>query len=115
MNKIAYLDGYMNKLAFLGTAAKTTVDVARTGKEVLEGLAPYFLVAPLLLGAGAGLTHSKMTSPSHLDENAVQKALEVAELEEFAAELKRRKEQNRIEQAESEQEKERPSARTLHI
>lgn len=115
MNESAYLDGYLHKEALLGGTVDSGINATRMGKEVAESLVPYFLIAPALLGAGAGLVHSKVTSPSSMDEKAVQKALEAAELEEFAAELKRRRKQAEIEQAESEQEKENPSARSLHI
>lgn len=96
MNTQAYLDGYMNKLGNVGLSVGSLLEggsrSALAGKEIVEGLAPYVLAAPLLLGAGAGLVHSNITSPSKLDEEAVQKALEAAELEEFEASLKRRME-----------------------
>jgi len=114
MNKQAYLDGYMHKEAY-PSLLRGGAETVRTGKEVAESLAPYFLVAPILLGAGAGLTHSKITSPSPMDEEAVQKALEAAELEEFIAELERRRKQEEIEGQQALAEKENPSARTLHI
>jgi methionine-rich copper-binding protein CopC len=113
MNRQAYLDGYRSKEAFnaFGAAAKT----GETGAELLAAALPYILVAPAVLGAGAGLAHSKLTSPSDLDKETVQKALEVAELEEFAAEIQRRKKQAEIEKRRAEIEKENPSARTIHI
>jgi hypothetical protein len=114
MNESAYLDGYLHKEAWAGVL-QGGVEATRMGKDVLESAIPYFLVAPALLGAGAGLLHSKVTSPTPMDEGAVQSALEASELEEFAAELKRRRKQEEIEKARSEQEKEKPSARSLHI
>lgn len=114
MNESAYLDGYLHKEALTGFA-ESGVEAARMGKEVFESMVPYFLVAPALLGVGAGLVHSKATSPSSMDQKSVQSALEAAELEEFAAELKRRRKQEEIETAQSEHEKENPSARSLHI
>ena len=113
MNRSGYVDGYMRKEANIGRIGQAGVGAVKTTADVAESLAPYFLVAPILLGAGAGLTHSKLTSPSDLDKETVQKQLEAAELEEFLAELKRRRAQERIEQ-ESEG-KDAPRARSLHI
>jgi hypothetical protein len=112
MNKSAYLDGYLTKMAGVGDIAAKG---AEAGVDLLSALLPYALVVPPLLGAGAGLAHSKMTSPTVMDQESVQKALEAAELEEFAAELKRRQAQEEFEAAKRNEEKESPSARTLHI
>ena len=113
MNKEAFLSGYIAKQAT--SPMMFGVEGLRLGGDVLSAVAPYAIAAPIVLGAGAGLLHSKMTSPSKLDQESVQKALEAAELDEFMAELKRRRKQEEIDKAEADQEKEKPVARTLHI
>ena len=49
------------------------------------------LVLPILLGIGAGSSMSKLTSPSGVDSENLQKSLVAAELDEAIAELKRKK------------------------
>ena len=89
--KLGYQDGYMSKQAgsFSGIAGTGQV-AAETAGTVL----PYALLVPALVGAGAGKAHSSLTSPSNIDKETAQKALEAAELEEFAAELLRRKQES---------------------
>ena len=109
---IGYQDGYMHKQA--GPIGTGISGGAAAGSFVAEGAAnilPYVLLIPALMGAGAGSLHSKMTSPSNVDQETVQKSLEAAELEEFQAELQRR----RDDAARKSGDPGNSGARTLHI
>ena len=99
---MGYTDGYMHKEALepvisaagIGATADMAAGGARVISEAGMTMIPYVLMIPALMGAGAGAMHSKMTSPSALDKETVQKSLQAAELEEFQADLTRRKTQS---------------------
>jgi len=95
-----YSDGYMHKTAFIGGAVKGAAKgTAKGAWEIYESyIIPALILGPALAGIGAGALHSKVTSPSNLDKETAQKAIEVAELEEFNTSLKRRKEQDMLHQ-----------------
>ena len=98
-----FISGYMGKEAVsLGDVTLALGGIAK--------LLPYLFMVPVGLGAGAGLLHSKMTSPAKMDISTAQNALELAELEEFATELTRRREA-----AERQGKKENSNARTLRL
>jgi len=102
-----FITGYRNKEAWIG---ETLVGGAKAGGDLLAQLLPYFLLIPIAVGGGAGLIHSKMTSPSKMDTASAQQQLELSELEEFATELKRRREA-----AVRQGKKEKSDARTLRL
>ena len=116
--KLGFVDAYMGKTAqgaWARAALPASAEAAKFGGETLASILPYLLLVPVLMGAGAGALHSKVTSPSKLDEASVQKALEVAELEEFMAELSRRKAQASKEEEEDKEKLGAPGERSLHI
>ena len=106
-----FITGYRNKEAGAGSAVATGLSggFKFTG-ELIGQLLPYFLLLPIAVGGGAGLIHSKLTSPSKLDISGAQKQLELSELEEFATELKRRREAGT-----RQGKKEKSDARTLRL
>jgi hypothetical protein len=115
---VGYRDGYLQK------TAKTPILPAAVGAgsaaagAITEGAAtllPYVLLIPAIMGAGAGAAHSKLTSPSQTDIDTVQKALETAEMEEFATELNRQREAAVKAEGRLADQKETGSARTLRI
>jgi 3-deoxy-D-manno-octulosonic acid (KDO) 8-phosphate synthase len=91
-----FISGYQNKEAFWPFTSKVTDKVVETaaaaGKGLGKRLYTLLLAIPIVTGGVAGLVHSTMTSPSKMDLAGSQKALELTELEEFATELKRRRE-----------------------
>ena len=104
-------DGLLNPAVALGGAAagyKLTTDVMQT-------LLPWLLLAPILVGTGAGALHAKLMSPSKLDAASSQKALKLAEIEEFATDLTRRREAAKREERNTAQLQEDPGERTLHV
>jgi len=104
-------DGWISPVTALGGAAagyKFTTDVAQT-------LLPWLLLAPILVGTGAGALHAKLMSPSKLDAASAQKALKLAEIEEFATELSRRREVAKREEKNTAQLQEEPGERSLHV
>ena len=111
MRIMTYLDGYKEAGA-AETAAKLTVAGGKAGGELVATAIPYLLLAPWIVGGGAGLMHSKLTSPSPTDRESVQQALEASELDEFQAELERRREQSMLE---GENKGKAPNERSLHI
>jgi len=87
-----FISGYRSKEAgipemFAGVAA----NLGMGGLELIKSAIPYLVVIPIAVGGGAGLIHSKLTSPAPLDISSAQKELELSELEEFSTELKRRR------------------------
>ena len=115
---IGYYDGYQDKTAgwgALGTVAGAGAGGLKLTAETAGALLPWLLVAPALVGAGGGLLHSKLESPTDLDQQGVQQSLEVAELEEYATELRRRQEEAAAEEERSNDRKRSPGERTLHI
>ena len=118
---LGYRDGYLWKQALLdgasvaGTALTGTRAAAGFAGESLATLLPWVLLSTAAAGAGTGLAHSKLTSPSKTEQETAQKALEVADLEQFATELERRKQQALREDYAMQDEKETGSARTLRI
>jgi hypothetical protein len=110
-----FIAGYQNKEATPWEAISEAVAgvggaVARLGGEAISTILPWLILVPVAAGAGAGLVHSKMTSPAPMDIGAAQKSLEISELEEFATELKRRREA-----ATRQGKKEKSDARTLRL
>ena len=117
-----YMDGYLQKTAgglsdwlspttafgALATAYKGGTDVGRT-------LLPWLMVAPVLIGAGAGTMHARLTSPTKMDIEAMQKAMKLAEVDEFASDMARRRDADKMETAANEQKKEVPGERSLHV
>jgi hypothetical protein len=85
--------GYMGKTAtwgdFFGNLAGSGVGLTA---ETLDNLKAVLLAAPVVAGAGAGMLASKATSPSKLDTDAMQREIELAELQEMQTELQRQKE-----------------------
>jgi len=115
--RIGYMDGYTEKTAAnaLSTAAGLVAGTGKTVGELAAATLPYLLLAPPALGVGAGLLHSKLTSPSSMDREAVQQALEAAELEEFEAEILRKTADEAEKEKVKQLEKESPVERPLHI
>lgn len=119
---IGYHDGYMWKQADPITAA-SAASAALTGAKAGVGftaesaaaLIPWILLFPAAVGVGAGTLHSKLTSPSKTEQETAQKALEVADLEQTAIELERRRQAAAREDRALQQQKETGSARTLRI
>ena len=76
-----------------GAAAEAATGLSEQALDILSRfILPTAIMAPALMGLASGSLHSKLTSPSKLDQEGVQKALLAAELEEFAATMKRRRE-----------------------
>ena len=115
-NKVAgYLDGYMQKQAITAGAMKAGVEGTRLAADLGGQALLYIALAPVLLGAGGGTLHSRVTSPSDVDIATVQKALESAEAEEFLAEMQRRQSQEADQKDRENLLKEEKGARTLHV
>ena len=100
-----YIGGVFAALSGGGVGA-----AANLTAEGIKAVIPWLVLLPVAAGAGAGLMHSKMTSPASLDIQGVQKSLELSELEEFATELTRRREA-----ATRRGKKEKSDARTLRL
>ena len=94
-----FKDGYLKKEAAVSTilggsiplAAGTGAMAARAGGWSADKLKALLILAPVLLGIGAGASVSKLTRPSATDAENLQKSLISAEMEEALAELKRKK------------------------
>lgn len=88
-----FMNGYILKEAdpvdALGMAAGG--GMALTG-EAIDKLLPIILAGPPLVGAGLGYLHSNATSPSEMDAASMQQAIELAELQEAEAALRRQNE-----------------------
>lgn len=116
---IGYLDGYMCKHALLGDVASAGLDaskaVAGGAVDVAETLTPWIMAAPILVGGAAGLAHSKMTSPSNMDMDTAEKAILLAEAEEYATEIARRRLEDKKEEQRKAKKKESGGARTIRI
>jgi hypothetical protein len=117
-----YQDGYLHKIATppgAGTAAGAAIGVGKAtagaATDTAAALLPYVLLIPAIMGVGAGAAHSKLTSPSQTDMKTVPKALETSEMEEFATELNRQRENAMQEEVAMDDQKENGSARTLRI
>ena len=108
---IGYQDGYMAKEGGADASIGLGVAGGTLAAETAANILPYVLLIPALMGAGAGTLHSKLTSPSKLDQETVQKALEAAELEEYQAELRRR----RVDAERKEGDPGNRESRTLHL
>lgn len=108
-------DGYIAKTAGWGDGVETAAAGVKAGKDTFMAMLPYALLFPAMVGAGVGTVHSKMTSPSSTDIGTAQKALQTAEMEEFATELERRRQNDLDEKAKTDKAKETGSARTLRI
>lgn len=109
-----FVAGY-NKEAGVGESVSELVGGAASAIGGFTGSAigtilPWLILVPVVAGGGAGLLHSKMTSPATLDIAGAQKELELSELEEFATELTRRREA-----ATRQGKKEKSDARTLRL
>jgi hypothetical protein len=84
-----YMAGYMGKQAGpIGTGVSAGVGGA---VALYESLLPFLIAAPPVAGAGLGMMHSKLESPTMQDRDNVQHALESAELDEAIADLERNK------------------------
>jgi hypothetical protein len=108
-----FIAGYQNKEAALPALSESLALGTGLGAgllDVLQYIALPLVIFPAVVGAGAGLLHSKLTSPSKMDTAGAQKALELSELEEFATELKRRREAGT-----RQGKKEKSDARTLRL
>lgn len=105
-----YFEGYMNKQANPLSALTAGAGVAKATAGGAANLLPILLALPVIAGAGTGMIHSKVTSPSPLDAQSAQKELELAELEEFVTDLQRRREASM-----SQGDQEEPRARALRI
>ena len=107
-----FITGYQNKMATgpVSGTLEASQGVAATTLDFLKYIALPLVLFPALVGGGAGMLHSKLTSPSSMDTAGVQKELEIAELEEFSTELKRRREA-----AARQGKKEKSDARTLRL
>jgi len=104
IQKEAFLQGYLHKTAGpLDTFLETARGGTAAGWQAVQSIAPILMALPVAAGIGTGALHSKLTSPTPTDQEATQKALEVAEQEEFATELERRRAQAQAEAREKEQ------------
>lgn len=114
-----FIDGYQQKQAGTGFDAAVALGGTAAGykltTDVMQTLLPWLLLAPILVGTGAGALHAKLMSPSKLDASSAQKALKLAEIEEFATDLTRRREASKREQKNTTQLQEDPGERTLHV
>ena len=91
----AFIIGYMDKEAAVPGAA-TASSLASQGIKAVFEKAPQLAAAiaagaPLAIGAGAGHLISAATSPTEADQEALQRQIHDLELQEFEAELRRRK------------------------
>ena len=111
MRVMAYLDGY-KEAGVAEIAANAALAGGKASGELALTVIPYLLLAPWIVGGGAGLLHSRLTSPSPTDRESVQQALEASELDEFQAELERRRKQSLLE---GENKGKVPNERSLHI
>jgi hypothetical protein len=93
-----YIAGYLGKEADIAAGVGEAVGEfggagVGAAKDVLvDWVIPVALAAPGVAGLALGLAHSRATSPSKLDEESIQKRMELNELEQAVAELKRRRE-----------------------
>jgi hypothetical protein len=84
------MNGYLIKSAGVGTAlAAGGATTIRTLAEFADKVGPVLLGAPPVIGAGLGYIHSKATSPSKMDAESMQQAIELAELQEMEAAIRR--------------------------
>ena len=91
----AFIIGYMDKEAAIPGAATASSLASDSIKSVFRK-SPALLSAiafgtPLFIGAGAGHLISAATSPTEADQEALQRQIHDLELQEFEAELRRRK------------------------
>lgn len=98
--KEGYVDGYMKKtaavpgLSYLGGLLS---GATKSGFEAAANIGlPAAIVAPALVGAGAGVLHSRATSPSELDQETMQQLIEAGELEEFEEHLEKQKKKREL-------------------
>jgi len=107
---IGFIDGYHQKTA-------TTKDklLGLYGTALKDFILPAAILAPLGIGAAAGVVHSKATAPGTLDMSTAQKALEDAELREYLIEIRRQQEDTKRKKAQREQQINDPGERSLHI
>lgn len=123
MNKLSqiqragYYAGYhLNKTATVEKAATPAAAVtamlaaAGVSRYMIAKIVPWLVLAPVPMGIGLGAAHSKITSPTVLDQTASQKSLELAELDEYAAELRRQ-----AKHAKRKERVKRPTQRSLHL
>jgi hypothetical protein len=97
-----FMHGYMLKKA--GPITTTSAGVvgglssATLGAlaEAVSKMGPVVLAAPLIAGAGVGYGVSRMTSPNKMDAEAMQSALELAELQEMETGIRRRSELDKL-------------------
>ena len=71
-----FITGYRNKEAvpdIVGPTASTIAGGFKFTGDLIGQLLPYLLLIPIAVGGGAGLVHSKLTSPSKLDLSGAQK------------------------------------------
>ena len=106
-----YMAGYMHKQAAPGIIGDTlsrnkaglamgAAGTAAGGVGALwKAILPWLIVAPPAAGAGLGLLHSKYDSPTMIDQENVQRALESAELDEALSDLTRRKAQAKLQES----------------
>ena len=98
-----FITGYRSKEALVDIPGKAL-------ETFLKFILPVIFLAPAVVGGTVGMAHSKMTSPSKIDISSAQKQLELSELQEFATELKRRREAGT-----RQGKKEKSDARTLRL
>ena len=112
MNKVAFIPPWTKFLAALGIGAGAVGSgVGAAGAETAgRYLVPAFVAAPALAGIATGTLQSRITSPTKLDTETLQKAIVAAELEQAVAELKRRKALREVEEEEKS-----PEERSIHI
>lgn len=115
-NRLGYLLGYIEKEAggLIDAGAKAVVGAGGALADIAKTMAPYILMAPAGIGLAAGVAHAKATSPSKLDEEAIQKEMEKQELEQIIANTARIRAHRRLQQKlRDKQMKENP--RELHV
>jgi hypothetical protein len=88
VDKKAFLEGYVSKTASIAGTGKALTGVA---KWAVDNAVMLGTLAPVLAGIGTGALSSKITSPSKLDQQTLQKKLLAIELQEYRTELERRK------------------------
>ena len=101
-----FITGYRSKEADGGIPG----GAAKVSAALLKFILPALFLAPVVVGGATGMIHSRMTSPSKMDVSSAQKNLELAEMQEFATELKRRREAGT-----RQGKKEKSDARTLRL
>lgn len=95
--KQGYLVGYFHKNASWLTALGETIKgigglATQTAAVAADRAFPLIAAAPPLAGVLAGGLASKATSPSEMDAETMQSAIELAELQEMEAEMRRKAE-----------------------